>query len=93
MSCSGSRPSGRGPIVSAGGGDWPLREAHPGPEGRGFRVLRGASSGATPKKREATLPEGPSSTPTPSWASSEPFPRPWGLTLKNSFCSHRQPIS
>lgn len=37
--------AGGGPAAPAGGGNRPPREADPGPEGRGVRVLWGASSG------------------------------------------------
>lgn len=50
--------------------------------------------GHPPEKREATLSGGPSSTPTPSWARTEPSPRPWGLDAKERFLQPpREPIS
>ena len=60
----------------------------------GFTVLRGASSGPPTRKEGGHIARGPSSTPTPSWARSEPSPRPWGLNAKERFLQPlREPIS
>lgn len=56
--------AGGGLAAPAGGGNGPPREADPGPEGRGGRVL--TLFGPPSEKREATLSGGRSSTPTPS---------------------------
>lgn len=83
--------AGGGLAAPAGGGNGPPREADPGPEGRGGRVL--TLFGPPSEKREATLSGGRSSTPTPSWARTKPSPRPWGLDAKERFLQPpREPI-
>ena len=54
----------------------------------GFTVLRGASSGPPPEKREATLPGVPPPHPHLPGPGLNPPRGPGGLTLKNVFCSH-----
>ncbi|XP_043740920.1 uncharacterized protein LOC122682168 isoform X3 [Cervus elaphus] len=50
--------------------------------------------GPPAEKMEATLPEGPFFTPTPSWGRTEPSPWPWELDTKECFLQpQRQPIA
>ena len=83
-SCSGSTPGSRGPAAPAGG-DRPPQVADPGPEGRGSRVLQGASSGPSIQKEGGHIARGSLLHTHPFLGQDWPSPLPWGLDAKERF--------